>query len=67
MTAKTKTAKLVSSLQGGKKMTATQIQEKFGFGSINSVYATISTLRENGYHVKTTQGKNGLTQYALAS
>jgi hypothetical protein len=63
---KTKTEKLVSTLQNGRKMTASQIMEKFDFGCINSVYGTIARLRSNGLNITATPGKKGVSQYGLS-
>jgi len=61
-----KTDKLVSKLQSGKKLTAAQIMKFCGFGTRNSVYGTISRLREEGYKITSTQSTTGLTQYKMS-
>ena len=66
MATTSKTDKLVKKLQAGQRLTASQIRHTCGFASPNSVYGTICRLREEGYKIKTTESKSGVTQYVMA-
>lgn len=63
--ASSKTDRLLKKLQGGARLSAKQITHTCGFSSPNSVYGTICRLREEGFKIKTTESKNGVTQYTM--
>lgn len=61
-----KTDKLVTTLKKGGG-TAASLMTKCGFASINSVYATISHLREEGYNINSTEARGGVSKYTLSA
>lgn len=65
MAVTSKTDRLLKKLQQGARLTAKQITHTCGFNSPNSVYGTICRLRDEGHKIKTTESKNGVTQYMM--
>jgi hypothetical protein len=68
---KTKTQSLLTALQSGEAMTAKQIRSRFKFATTNSVTATISALRAEGYPIFMNARVNSegvaVNRYRLAS
>jgi hypothetical protein len=61
-----KKSRLLTALRNRQALTVRQIKTKFNYTSLNSVYATISHLRKEGYQIVASEAKNGATKYALA-
>ncbi len=60
-----KKERLLAALRNGKAFTASQIKSQFGFASKNSVYATISSLRDGGWELSTSENREGNLRYSL--
>ena len=60
----TKSEKLVAKLRT-KPMTVSQIMHTCGFSSPNSVYGTVSRLRDEGHKITAKKSTRGTTQYAI--
>lgn len=62
-----KKSRLLAALRNNKKLTARQIMSKFDYESVNSVYGTISLLRQEGHNIVSTVSKRtGLNTYSIA-
>lgn len=65
MATTSKTNKLVTKLQSGKRLTVAQIMHHCGFAHRNSVYGTISRLRREGYQISSTTNRSGEGAYQM--
>ncbi len=63
----TKTERLLNAMSGGKRITVWGALTKIGFASPNSVTATISRLRREGFNITSTVARGGRFSYTLAN
>jgi biotin operon repressor len=61
----TRTERLVTTLNRG-FFSARQLKHRLGFKTTNSVRATVSNLRSEGYDVRRQVGRGGVVRYSIA-